>query len=148
MLPQEFTERFERICPPDLLAASLASFSAKEAVAFRINRLRIADSTPVLAELAAAGVIALPVPWAHALGVWAYTCDISQREALTYTPAATSGDIYIQSLSSMLAPLLEEAWLPPQLSRRFASAVLLPLEGRTLGLLARQVLRPAVPTNA
>jgi len=50
--------------------------------------------------------------------------------------------------SSMLAPLLEEAWLPPQLSRRFASAVLLPLEGRTLRLLARQVLRPAVPTNA
>ena len=50
--------------------------------------------------------------------------------------------------SSMLTPLLEEAWLPPQLSRRFASAVLLPLQGRTLGLLALQVLRPAVPTNA
>lgn len=50
--------------------------------------------------------------------------------------------------SSMLAPLLEEAWLPPHLSRRFASAVLLPLDDRTLGLLARQVLRPPTPVNA
>lgn len=50
--------------------------------------------------------------------------------------------------ASMLAPLLEEAWLPPLLSRRLASAVLLPLQGRTLELLARQVLRPAAPVNA
>ncbi len=50
--------------------------------------------------------------------------------------------------ASMLAPLLEEAWLPAHLSRRFASAVLLPLDGRTLGLLARQVLRPAEPAQA
>jgi CRISPR-associated protein Csx17 len=50
--------------------------------------------------------------------------------------------------ANMLAPLLEEAWLPPLLSRRLASAVLLPLQGRTLELLARQVLRPAAPVNA
>jgi len=50
--------------------------------------------------------------------------------------------------SSLLTPLVDQAWLPTHLARRFASAVLLPVDGRTLGLLARQVLRPAVPDQA
>ncbi len=50
--------------------------------------------------------------------------------------------------SSLLTPLVDQAWLPTHLSRRFASAVLLPVGERTLGLLARQVLRPAEPDHA
>lgn len=106
MLPAEFLSRFEQICPSDLLAGALASFAARDAVAFRLNRLRLQEPAPLLAELAAQGIVAQPVPWAQTAGILAYTCPQAQREVLTYTRAATQGDLYIQSLSSMLAPLL------------------------------------------
>lgn len=106
MLPAEFLSRFEMTCPSDLLADALASFAAKEAVAFRINRLKVSAPEPVLAELAGLGIECAPVAWAQAAGVWAYTCPQEQRETLTYSLAASVGTIYIQSLSSMLAPIL------------------------------------------
>lgn len=115
MLPAEFLSRFASTCPPDLLNDALASFAAKEAVAFRINRLGAPAAEGVLAELATHGIEPQPVDWAQAAGIWAYTCPQEQREALTYTPAAGNGTIYIQSLSSMLAPLLlapqREEWV-------------------------------------
>ncbi len=49
--------------------------------------------------------------------------------------------------SSLLPPALEEAWLPAVRSRRFAAAVLLPLDGRTVGRLAWHVLKNPEPTG-
>ena len=105
MLPTDFLQRFQQICPPALLHDALASFNQRKQVSFRINRLR-PNADTILLQLQQAGITPQPVAWAHQHGIAAYLCDPQQREALTHTSAAENGAIYIQSLSSMLAPIL------------------------------------------
>lgn len=104
-LPLDFIERFERLCPPSLLADAAASFTQDKSVSFRLNRLH-PKHLETLASLDQLGISYQPVDWAHQQGILAYTVAATQREQLTHSLPAATGELYIQSLSSMLAPLL------------------------------------------
>lgn len=105
VLPPDFLARFQQICPPALLDTALASFDQPKAVHFRVNLLK-AQSAVVLAQLSRSGLNCRPVDWLQDCGIPAFSCEAAQRELLTRHPLAETGEIYIQGLSSMLAPLL------------------------------------------
>lgn len=104
-LPHDFLTRFAQLCPPDLQADALGSFQQPKAVSFRLNRLHAASDS-ALADMRAVGLTPEPVAWAQRGAVQAWQCPPEQREALTHGSWADDGRIYIQSLSSMLAPIL------------------------------------------
>lgn len=105
MLPEEFQQRFEALCPDHLLDAAQASFEQPKAPSFRVNQLQ-AEPAAVVDALTEEGVPVREVAWAGQAGVAAYQCPPALRDSLTHSRAAEAGDIYIQSLSSMLAPIL------------------------------------------
>ena len=105
MLPDDFLDRFHQLCPDAQKDTALASFAEPKSVSFRVNQLQ-AEPEPVVAALVDQGVDPEPVVWAQDQDIAAFTCGPEQREALTHSAEAESGDIYIQSLSSMLAPAL------------------------------------------
>ena len=98
-LPEAFRERLARIYP-DIHEALLATFEVPKPVSFRINPLKT-DTDTALAALKAEGFTPEPVAWYP----YAFIVPHTQRDALTRSKLFEAGDIYIQSLSSMLAPL-------------------------------------------
>lgn len=104
-LPADFLSRFDQLCPPTLQAEALASFQRPKAASFRLNLLH-PEADSVIPALRAAGLTPEPVAWAQAQGVMAWQCPPAQRDALTHGAWANDGRLYIQSLSSMLAPIL------------------------------------------
>jgi tRNA (cytosine49-C5)-methyltransferase len=100
-LPELFVERLGQIVPAAQYDAVLGSFGLAKPVSFRVNRLR-ADIASTRQELDREGF-----PW-QSIG-WldeASTVPPAQKRALTETAAWQEGRIYIQGLSSMLAPLV------------------------------------------
>ncbi|MFM7561688.1 MAG: RsmB/NOP family class I SAM-dependent RNA methyltransferase [Planctomycetota bacterium] len=100
-LPAEFIARLRDIIAPEDWDVVSESFSATRAPAFRVNTLRAAPEQ-LLADLAAAGISASPVAWSET----AFVIPHNQRELLTHSAAAESGQLYVQSLSSQLAALI------------------------------------------
>ena len=110
MLPESFQQRFHSLCPAERLPAAWASFSQPKQVSFRLNALH-PEANTALQQLLAAGLQLQPFE-ALAPLIQAFYCPAAQRELLTHHPCAESGQIYIQSIASMLAPWL----LQPQTS--------------------------------
>lgn len=112
-LPDSFIRRLRALCPQHRFNEVLDSFGIDKQTGFRINSLREDEST--LRALRAGGVDCEPVLWAHERGVLAYQCSPAQREKLTHSPAAAQGEVYVQGLSSMLAPVVlapeDEHWV-------------------------------------
>lgn len=104
MLPADFIDRFHQLCSPALLEQGLQSFEQAKYISFRLNTLR--DTDAVQQQLVNDGLDFEPVDWAQSNGVHAYQIKPELREQLTHSTAAKNGDIYIQSLSSMLAPMI------------------------------------------
>jgi len=101
-LPEKFVERLREIYPEDAKSV-LESFKAQEYLSFRINPLKT-DRKRVLEELAKLGVRPESVEWYE----YAFTTDAGMKNVLTRSDLFRKGEIYIQSLSSMLAPLALE----------------------------------------
>lgn len=101
LLPPRFVERLEALFPPDLSARLLNTFREPKRCAFRINPLK-SDASEVLPALHRLGIVPEPVSWYAE----AFTVDASQKSLLTRNPLFEEGRIYIQNLSSMLAPLI------------------------------------------
>ncbi|MFC4161128.1 RsmB/NOP family class I SAM-dependent RNA methyltransferase [Chitinimonas lacunae] len=101
VLPPSFLERLPAIVPPERLPVVLASFGIDKPVALRINTLK-ASADSVCAELAAAGFQLKSLPWSGL----AFSVPFEQKRALTETAAFYDGRLYLQNLSSQLAPLL------------------------------------------
>jgi 16S rRNA (cytosine1407-C5)-methyltransferase len=99
-LPQAFIERFYAIYPK-MADTLLPTFDKPKRVAFRINPLKTNVQT-VLEKLEAEGIVPEPVDWYP----YAFTTAPELRDKLTHSELFENGDIYIQSLSSMLAPLV------------------------------------------
>ena len=91
--------RFRSIYPDDA-DRLLATFERPTRVSFRVNPLKT-DVDSVLEDLEKEGVSCEPVAWYP----YAFTIDPSLRDVLTHSKLFERGEIYIQSLSSMLAPL-------------------------------------------
>ena len=101
ILPQRFVERLREIVDPTHFDEVLASFSRPKRVSFRVNTLK-ADVGTVAGALADQGFELESVPWFPE----AFLISAEQKRQLTETSQWEEGQIYIQGLSSMLAPLV------------------------------------------
>lgn len=108
-LPELFVERLRRIVPPEQFDGVLETFSAPQAVGFRVNTLRASEDA-VLDALRGVGLspqAVLSVPGA-------FTVPAEQRPQLLSSEPAMRDAIYIQNVSSQLPPLI----LDPQPGER------------------------------
>ncbi|MFZ5801567.1 MAG: RsmB/NOP family class I SAM-dependent RNA methyltransferase [Candidatus Omnitrophota bacterium] len=98
-LPKAFLERLEKILPADQLASALVTFSLPKPASFRVNLLKIPEEA-LVEKLARQGFLlekAPQIPHAFILK------DRYLRE-LQETSSYREGEIYVQSLSSMIPP--------------------------------------------
>ncbi|WP_137938306.1 RsmB/NOP family class I SAM-dependent RNA methyltransferase [Chitinivorax sp. B] len=100
-LPAIFVERLQHIIPTDKLAEVLASFSQPAMTVFRVNTLK-ATPLDVCEELRVVGLNPMPIDWQPL----AFQVPEEQRRPLTETAAFYEGRLYVQNLSSQLAPLI------------------------------------------
>ncbi|WP_163830854.1 RsmB/NOP family class I SAM-dependent RNA methyltransferase [Spartinivicinus ruber] len=100
-LPDEFVNRLGQIIPETQLASVLASFQQIKPTSFRLNSLK-GNAENIKQQLMAEGFSLQPVSWFDQ----AFTIPDEQRRALTESDAFYQGEIYIQSLSSMLVPIV------------------------------------------
>lgn len=123
-LPEAFTERLEKIVPHERFAAVLKTFDAPKQVTFRVSTLK---STPseLEAELSQGGIAFERVEWMEGV----YRIAPEDKLRLTQTEAFYGGRLYIQNLSSMIAPVL----LAPRPEETVLDLVAAP-RGKTLNL--------------
>lgn len=102
-LPEAFTQRLSRIVPPEAYATILSTFDAPKQVTFRVNPLK---TTPQVLEeeLKHEGIAYEKIDWELLEGVYRIAPEDKLR--LTQTAAFYAGKLYIQNLSSMIAPVL------------------------------------------
>lgn len=106
---KQFLGRLERIIPAQHWEEAIASFQGAKPTTARLNPLR-GEVAETLAGLANVAIPCNPVgwyqDWSRSLGCETVAIEIlpEYREKLTHSPLVDSGAIYVQSLSSMLAP--------------------------------------------
>ncbi|WP_297529384.1 RsmB/NOP family class I SAM-dependent RNA methyltransferase [Thiohalobacter sp.] len=130
-LPPEFVDRFTEIHGEDEAAALLEAFSAPRFVCFRVNRLK-AEVEPVIAELVRLGIAPRSVDWKPD----AFLLPAADKRRLTESAPAQRGEIYVQGLSSQLAPWL----LDPQPGEEVLDLAAAP-GGKTLQMAAMMANR-------
>lgn len=121
-LPADFLDRLRRIVPEPTFIPILQSFSLPKTTTFRVNPLK-SDAASLQNELVEAGLHPEPVDWLPD----AFCLPGEEKRLLTETEAFYEGRLYIQNLSSMLAPLL----LAPQPGERILDLAAAP-GGKTL----------------
>jgi 16S rRNA (cytosine1407-C5)-methyltransferase len=102
-LPEAFRERLSQIVPREHYDAILRTFDAPKQVTFRINTLKT-TSIELEKELSDANIPFERIEWSILEGV--YRTDPEYKLSLTQTDAFYAGRLYIQNLSSMIAPVL------------------------------------------
>lgn len=101
-LPSTFLERLEQIVPSDQRTAVLATFTVEKPVTFRTNTLKI-TSAELKKKLTKHGILFHQVDWYND----AFILDRSQHKSvLVDSTLHQQGLLYIQSLSSMIPPLV------------------------------------------
>lgn len=101
-LPPGLLERLEESYSAEQTARILAGYAAQRMVTFRVNTLRGTVPT-VLEQLQHAGIAVKPIAWSDTAFCCAADVQEAQLEAL---PCYAAGEIYLQSLSSMLPPVI------------------------------------------
>ena len=99
-LPAFLKEALSAQYAPSLYEKIMQGYGARRPVSFRVNTLR-ADRDDVVQELRAYGIELTPVSW-YADAFYTYVTEEAMRE----TEAYRGGKLYLQSLSSMLPPLV------------------------------------------
>jgi len=99
-LPELFVQRLAEIIPHDRLGECLESFSLPKPTTFRVNSLRTTEEA-LTGELESEDFRLTRIPW----GKGVFAIDPTQRRQLTESAAFSEGRIYIQGLSSILAPM-------------------------------------------
>lgn len=125
-LPELFVERLQTILPPERLHDCLLSFSGIRPTSFRVNTLKTTEAALVTA-LHNEGFVLSRIDWRPGT----YCIPPDQRRALTESKAFNEGLIYIQDLSSMLAPMV----LDPRPGERVLDLAAAP-GGKTLQIAA------------
>ncbi len=101
-LPPYLLERLAASYSPEQTARILAGYAVQRMVTFRVNPLKT-DGSAVQKQLQAAGIAVTPVTWSDT----AFCCAADVQEAqLQALPCYAAGGIYLQSLSSMLPPVI------------------------------------------
>lgn len=101
LLPTAFLSRLKNLVSADTYSAIIHALSAPRPTTLRVNRLKTTGEalTGVLREL---GFTLEPVPWSED----AFILTQGALRALSETPQYQKGELYVQSLSSMLPPLI------------------------------------------
>jgi 16S rRNA (cytosine1407-C5)-methyltransferase len=99
-LPSQFLARLARIVPADQLDAVLAAL-ARRPTTFRVNTLKTTRAA-LLAKLSAQGFQTDAVAWYRD----AFVLRSKSKQELIETPMYAGGELYVQSLSSMIPPLV------------------------------------------
>lgn len=99
-LPPDFLARLPRLVPAEQLDAVVRAFTRRPTT-FRVNTLQ-ATRDAVMAELTAQGFALEAVSWYRD----AFILRNKSKRELIATSVYTRGEIYVQSLSSMLPPLV------------------------------------------
>ena len=99
-LPAPFVERLQQIVPEDRYDAVLATFEASPATGFRVNTL-LRDEDDTLGVLRDEGVPVEPVEGVPG----AYAVPAEGRPALLASRPYADGHVYVQNVSSQLAPI-------------------------------------------
>ncbi len=101
-LPDEFLKRLQQIIPPEKIHDVLNSFSEDKPITFRVNTVKVTTES-VKKQLFMHDILATQVPWYPD----AFVLDPSQtKETLMASELYKNGSLYIQSLSSMIPPLV------------------------------------------
>ena len=100
-IPAFLTEKLTAQFGEETARRIFAGFEAKRKTTLRVNRLK-AEPTQILNALADAGISARSVPWSGE----ALILENADEEAVTALPMFENGEIYMQSLSSMIPPLV------------------------------------------
>jgi len=100
-LPDLFLERLKKIIPPECFDSVLKTFSNEEALAVRVNTLK-SHKDKVLYFFRQQGLPVEEVRWYHDALVLG---DMNKRK-LGETSLVKNGFVFMQSLSSMLVPLI------------------------------------------
>jgi len=100
-LPEAFAQRLEKIVPHERFDAILRTFDAPKQVTFRLNTLKT-TAEALEAQLDAENIAYERVGWIDG----AYRINPEDKLRLTQTRAFYDGHLYIQNLSSMIAPIL------------------------------------------
>lgn len=101
VLPKEFLERLARIVSPDKLETVLRAFATKRPTTFRVNTLKTTREA-LLEKLSECGIEVEEVPWCKD----AFILRSQSKQELLETPLYQHGEIYIQSLASMIPALV------------------------------------------
>jgi 16S rRNA (cytosine1407-C5)-methyltransferase len=102
-LPEAFRERLEKIVPREQFETIIRTFDAPKRVTFRFNPLKTTPSE-LEAELEREEIVYERVGWSILEGVYRIAPEDKLR--LTQSAAFYEGRLYIQNLSSMVAPVL------------------------------------------
>ena len=108
-LPQEFLSRLASLLHPKQYDAVVTALSSDRPTTFRVNRLKTTPEV-LLPALETQGFAVSLVPWSSD----AFILTQGTLRALSETPQYRNGELYVQSLSSMLPPLI----LNPQSGER------------------------------
>lgn len=100
MLPAFFIQSIEKQYGPELAGQIAAGMRQRRRASLRANRLR-SDAAAVAALLTDAGLAFERLPWSED----AFLLEAGIEPALWKLPAYEQGQIYLQSLSSMLPPI-------------------------------------------
>ncbi|MEK7092703.1 MAG: RsmB/NOP family class I SAM-dependent RNA methyltransferase, partial [Patescibacteria group bacterium] len=101
MLPESFIKRLEKIVPIDYLEPVLSSFSQPRPTTFRANTLKI-SSENLKKQLHNLSIIYKTVDWYKE----AFVLVSPSKKEFIETDLYKNGMVYVQSLSSMIPPLV------------------------------------------
>ena len=104
-MPSEFLERLAQIIPASHLSNVMASFAQEKTTAFRINTLAESRDS-IVRELSQSEIPLEPIDWFidQQGAPLAFKTPAIHRTLLTHSDAINNGKIYLQNVSSMLAP--------------------------------------------
>jgi len=100
-LPDEFVERLREIFPPSQFVKLMHTFTEKRPTTFRVNTLK-GERKTVIDSLKQDGLRLERIPWYED----AFILRNQGKKELMETPFYKESKIYIQTLSSMLPPLV------------------------------------------
>lgn len=100
-LPQDFLQRLSSVVPAEKFAQVLTSFNQDRKTTFRVNTLK-GKTVDALRTLGKLGFMISIIDWQEN----AFVLENKSLRELTETELYKDGGIYVQSLSSMLPPLI------------------------------------------
>lgn len=101
ILPEKFLEKLHGFLPQQEEEQVLQSFCVRKPSTFRTNTLKV-SADALQAKLKQQGIEAERISWYPD----AFVLKNVPQKVLTETPEYTNGELYVQSLSSMIPPLI------------------------------------------